>query len=188
MATPLFRPARFKWRTTHPPSVWTKGEWEGGIVNLSGGEWGHGESVKKSTGFLERGWRIYSYCADKSKDLAHDWAPHSVCVSFREMFASKMIGLKCTIPSQTDSDTSPVVSADVWHDLRASFRNNKVDNPCVRFASAGPPHCPWSHRLHCCVCKNNNNNYKCFPVFSAKCFFPFFWPYWNPKCRKVLQC
>lgn len=82
MATPLFRPARFKWCTTHPPSVWTKGGWGGGIVNLSGGEWGHGVSVKRSIGFLDRGWRMYSYCVDKSKDLAQ-WTPQSVCVFIR---------------------------------------------------------------------------------------------------------
>lgn len=83
---------------THPPSVETKGEWGGCVVNLSGGEWGHGVSVKRSTGFLERGWRIYSHCADKGKDLARDWAPQSVCVSLSEMFVSKVIGLQCAIP------------------------------------------------------------------------------------------
>ena len=98
MATPLFRPARFKWCTHSSSLSWDQG-WVGGcVVNLSGGEWGHGVSVKRSTGFLERGWRIYSYCADKSKDLAHDWAPPSVCVSLSEMFVSKVIRLRCAIP------------------------------------------------------------------------------------------
>ena len=98
MATPLFRPARFKWCTHSSSLSWDQG-WVGGcVVNLSGGEWGHGVSVKRSKGFLERGWRIYSYCADKSKDLAHDWAPPSVCVSLSEMFVSKVIRLRCAIP------------------------------------------------------------------------------------------
>lgn len=74
--------ARFEWCATHPPSVWTKEThpWSrGGIVNLSGGEWGHDVSVKRSAGFLDRGWRMSSHCVDDGKGLTHNWAPQSVC-------------------------------------------------------------------------------------------------------------
>lgn len=80
------------------------GGWD--IVNLSGGEWGHGVSVKWSTGFLDRGWRIYSHCGDKCKDLTHIWIPPSVCVplSGRVCSQNNWVKLYYSI-AHTEADT-----------------------------------------------------------------------------------
>lgn len=145
----------------------------GDIVNLSGGEWGHGVSMKWNTGFLDRGWRIYSHCVDKRKDLTHIWIPPSVCVPLSGGVVSKIIGLNCTIPyTLFVRGFIRSASADLWY--------LQCQPICCRYWFTEDRYLMWSGIIICSP--TTDSTVACVkitisPISSAKYLLLFLWPY-----------